>query len=82
MSGSDIVARIAAASEPRSITTCVALSRSTDTARKGVGSSSKLAIEKYCPVIRASIRSTCSPVLSDVGGENFPFFTPNSSLDG
>ena len=44
MSGSDIVARIAEAREPRSSTTCDADSRSTATARNGVGSSSKVAM--------------------------------------
>ncbi len=42
ISGSDIVARIACASEPWFSTTSVALTRSTATARNGVGSSSKL----------------------------------------
>ena len=42
ISGSDIVARIAEASEPRSSTTRVALSRSIDTVRNGVGRSSNV----------------------------------------
>ena len=42
INGSDMVARIAEASDPRSSTTCVAESKSTETARNGVGSSSNV----------------------------------------
>jgi hypothetical protein len=44
INGSDIVARIAVASGPRSSTTGVAVRRSTATARNGVGRSSNVAV--------------------------------------
>ena len=80
-SGSDIVARIAVANEPRSITTGVALNRSTATARNGVGSSSNVWMSKYGAAMPPTIKSTCWPLFSEVGG-TMPRARPNSSRDG
>ena len=81
MSGNDMVARIAAASDPLDSTTCSAVIISTDTARNGVGRSSNEGMKKYGDPTRVSRRLTCSPLLSDIGGVSF-FFTPNSSREG
>ena len=81
ISGSDIVARIASASEPRRITTGCADSRSTATVRNGVGRSSKSLMSKYGAAMRPSSSSTYSPLFSAVGG-TMPPFSPNSRRDG
>ena len=81
ISGKDIVARIAAASDPLASTTCLAVIMSTDTARNGVGRSSNEGMKKYGDPTRVRRRSTCWPLLSDIGGESF-FLAPNSRREG
>ena len=81
-SGSDIVARMASASEPLFMTTGSAERRSTATVRNGVGRSSKSSTPKYGAVMRASISSTACPLFRALGGTMPPSFSPNSRCDG
>ena len=81
MSGSDIVARMASASDPRRITTGWADRRSTATVRNGVGRSSKSSMSKYGAAMRPRSSSTSWPLLRAVGGTTPPL-RPNSRRDG